>query len=128
MKASKEKIFRFVLFVTGIINFLPSLLAVFPSKIGSYGIDFPNNDFELLLRHRAVLFGIIGAIMVFSAIRKKYYSLATLAGMVSMVSFLVLYFIIGDINAPLKKIMSIDLVAIILLSIGYGLLKSSSNN
>ena len=90
----------------------------------SYGINIPNADFELLLRHRAVLFGIIGGLLLYSALTRKYYDLATLIGLISMVSFLLLFFRIdGKINDSLTTVMKIDVFAIIQLLIGFMLYK-----
>ena len=120
-----ELIFRICLFITGVINILPSLLAFLPNKISeSYGIEIPNQNYELLLRHRAVLFGIIGGIMIFSAIRKSNYSMAVCIGIISMVSFVLLLKLTnGDINEELNKVMKIDIVGIVILLIGYALYK-----
>lgn len=116
-----ELLFRITLFVAGVINLLPSLLAFLPDKIAkSYGIPIPNANYELLLRHRAILFGIIGGLMIYSALVKKHYELSTITGLVSMTSFIILYFIIGnEINQELKKVMIIDVVATIILCIGF---------
>jgi hypothetical protein len=115
-----ELIFRITLFIAGLINLLPALLAFFPDKISkSYGIDVPNANYELLLRHRAILFGIIGGLMIFSAIVKKHYEIATTAGLIGMMSFIILYFLIdNDINTELKNVMRIDFVATVILCIG----------
>ena len=120
-----EMIFRTTLFITGIINFIPSLIAFLPERIkDSYGIQIPDANFELLLRHRAVLFGIIGGLMIYSALSKKYYELSTLIGLVSMISFLLLFFISSSqINDALTKVMKIDAAAILLLIIGFMLYK-----
>lgn len=116
-----ELLFRITLFVAGVINLLPSFLAFLPDRISkSYGIEIPNSNVELLLRHRAILFGIIGGLMIYSALVKKHYELSTMAGLVSMTSFVVLYFLIGkDINSELKKVMMIDVVAIVILCAGF---------
>jgi len=116
-----ELIYRITLFIAGLINLLPSLLAFLPDKISkSYGVEIPNANYELLLRHRAILFGIIGGLMIYSALVKKHYELSTIAGLVSMTSFIILYFIIGkDINQELKKVMMIDVVATVILCIGF---------
>jgi hypothetical protein len=122
-----ELFYRITLFVAGLLNLLPAILAFLPEKMSkSYGIELPNANYELLLRHRAVLFGIIGGLMLFSAITKKHYDISTIAGLVSMVSFIILYFLIGEnINAELKKVMLIDCVATALLVVGlYGLTKA----
>lgn len=115
-----ELIFRITLFIAGLINLLPALLAFLPEKIAkSYGIDIPNSNYELLLRHRAVLFGIIGGLMIYSAIAKKHYEISTTAGLISMTSFIILYFLIDKgINSELKKVMIIDVVATAILCIG----------
>lgn len=58
--------------------------------------------------------------MIYSALVKKHYELSTMAGLVSMTSFVVLYFLIGkDINSELKKVMMIDVVAIVILCAGF---------
>ncbi len=116
-----ELLFRIILFVAGVINLLPSLLAFLPEKIAkSYGIEIPNVNYELLLRHRAILFGIIGGLMIYSAIVKKHYELSTIAGLVSMTSFIILYFFIGNnINSELRKVMMIDVVATVILFVGF---------
>lgn len=120
-----ELVFRICLFIAGMINFIPSVLAFFPSKIsGAYGIEIPNANYELLLRHRAILFGIVGGIMIYSAITKKHYSLSTTIGFISMISFLLLYNLSnGVINAELNKVMKMDVVGVVILLIGFLLYK-----
>ena len=120
-----ELIFRITLFIAGIINAIPALITFLPSKIkSSYGIQIPDVNYELLLRHRAALFGIIGSLMIYSAITRTHYELSTLAGMISMVSFLLLFYTInGDINQALTRVMKIDAAAILLLLIGFLLYK-----
>jgi len=122
-----EIIFRISLFIAGIINLLPSILAFLPEKLPSaYGIEILNADFELLLRHRAVLFGIVGGLMIYSSVSKSYYSISVLAGLVSMISFIILYFLIGGVNQELSKVMKIDLVAVAILLVGFSFYKFKS--
>jgi len=120
-----EVVFRICLFIAGVINFVPSILAFVPNKISeSYGIEIPNSNYELLLRHRAILFGIIGGIMIYSAIAKKNYSMSVFIGMISMISFVILMNLVnGEINPELTKVMMIDLVGIIILLVGFLLYK-----
>jgi len=115
-----EALFRISLFIAGGINFLPSLLVFSTEKLSkSYGIKLPNSDLELLLKHRAILFGIVGGLMIYSSITKKHYSMSVTVGLISMVSFILLYLLIGEINDELGTIMVFDLVAILILTIGY---------
>lgn len=117
--------FRIILFIVGIINILPVLIAFFPEKIPtSYGVTIPDVNYELLLRHRAVLFGIVGGGMLYAAFANKYLTIATIIGLVSMLSFILLYFLVDTpINAALTKVMKIDLVASVVLIIGFLLYK-----
>lgn len=116
-----ESIFRIILGLAGIVNVLPVLIAFFPQKIpASYGLEVDGPDMELLLRHRAVLFGIVGGYMIVSAMVGDFYSSATLMGMISMLSFILLYVIIpGEINSALKKVMKIDIWAAAVLGLAY---------
>ena len=115
-----ENIYRIALFLAGMINLLPAFLAFIPDRISkSYGIELPNENYELLLRHRAILFGIIGGLMIYSAILKKYYEIATTVGLISMGSFIILFILIDkDFNSELKKVMMVDIVATVILCIG----------
>ena len=122
-----EILFRITLFIAGAINLLPSILAFLPQKISkSYGIVVPDVNYELLLRHRAVLFGIVGGLMIYSAITKKIYSISVSIGLISMVSFVILYFLLNGINKELEKVMKADVVAIIILLTGFLLYKFKS--
>ncbi|MEM7511514.1 MAG: hypothetical protein AAF388_11310 [Bacteroidota bacterium] len=120
-----ETVFRVCLLIAGVINALPSILAFLPQKISdSYGIEIPDVNHELLLRHRAILFGIIGGIMIFSAISKKYYTLSVSIGMISMLSFILLFLLMkGEVNPELRKVMYVDLVGIAVLLGGFVLFR-----
>ena len=119
-----ETLFRITLFIAGAINMLPSVLTFFPEKISkSYGIELPDVNFELLLRHRAVLFGIVGSLMIYSAITKKSYLIATVVGLTSMISFILLYFLLNGVNTELGNVMRIDMAGVLVLMIGLLLYK-----
>ena len=91
-------------------------MAFLPSKISaSYGVEVLNVNYELLLRHQAALFIVVGALLIFSAVTKRHYGTATTAGLFNMVSFIVLYLLAGSgVNAELKKVMRLDGAALIL--------------
>ena len=116
-----ELFFSITLFATGIINFLPALLAILPSRIkNSYGIEVPDASVALLMRHRAVLFGIIGGFMMYAAFQPAYFSLATLMGLLSMASFVLLYFAVGkNVHQELKVVVKMDIFAAVILVTAY---------
>ena len=120
-----ETIFRICLFIAAIINIAPSILAFLPTKISdSYGINIPDHNYELLLRHRAVLFGIVGGIMMHSVFTKKHYHLSVIVGLASMISFLILTKMVnGEINPELGKVLKFDILGIVVLLFGFILYK-----
>ena len=118
-----EFLYRLILLVTGLVHLLPFSLAFFANRIpNSYGVSISDPNMQLLLRHRAFLFGIIGFGLIFSAIKKKYYLAASVVGLVSMISFICLYYWIGDINAQLQSVMRVDMLvgaALLLITVLY---------
>ncbi len=119
-----QTVFRITLIIAGVINFLPSLLAFFPDKLSeAYGIELVNNNLEIVLRHRAILLGLVGALMIYSAIVKRYYMVSVMIGFISMISFVLLFYLIGDINDELFKVLQFDWAAILILLLGLILYK-----
>jgi hypothetical protein len=52
----------------GLINFLPVTGALSGKRIQAlYGVAVEDSNSEILMRHRAVLFGIVGALIIASA-------------------------------------------------------------
>lgn len=83
-----------------------------------YGVPVTEPNLEILLRHRAVLFGLLGAFLLYAAFVPSVQGLALLAGSISVVSFLVLAFAVGPYNAQLGRIVSADWIALGALVIG----------
>jgi hypothetical protein len=76
-----------------------------------YGVPAEDANLALLLRHRAVLFGLLGAFMVAAAWRPAWRSAALVAGALSVLSFLALSLVVGDVNAALSRVVLVDAVA-----------------
>ncbi len=107
---------------TGLINLVPVAGAVSDLQLSRlYGTGALHPDVSLLLRHRAILFGIVGALLVCAAFQPSIRGIATLAGLVSMVSFCVLVLLIQHGNPDLLRIAWIDVAASLALVLAYGL-------
>jgi hypothetical protein len=76
-----------------------------------YGVPVEDANLALLLRHRAVLFGLLGAFMVAAAWRPAWRSAALAAGALSVLSFLALSLVVGDVNAALSRVVLVDAFA-----------------
>lgn len=125
-----ERFYRLCLIISGIVNALPALAAFLSTEriSVSYGVDLQNGNLELLLRHRAIFFGMLGLFMILSGIRKRYYQLSTMAGLISMGSFILLYFLIGEISQELTRIMIVDMGAASLLLVSFLLFRFSDRH
>ncbi len=71
------------------------------------------------MRHRAVLFGLLGAFMIYAAFRPALQPLAFIAGFFSMLSFVALG--IGDYNALIRKVVIADVVGSVALMLAAAL-------
>ncbi len=118
VKPGVERSIQGCLILAGVIH-LPPLIGVLGSDRlrALYGIPIEGPDLTILMRHRAVLFGILGALLIASAFRAGLRSTALLAGLTSVASFLVLAVTTGGYNARLGGVVLADVVALVLLLI-----------
>ena len=109
----------FLFIVAGLINFAP-ITGVFADQLDKlYQIGDISTDVELLMRHRAILFGIVGAIILAAAFVPGLRLAATIAGLVSMLSFIALVFAGENSNPNLIQIAWIDVGATLALLLGF---------
>lgn len=81
-----------------------------------YGIDVESPDLEILMRHRAVLFGILGAFFAYAAFVRELQPIAFVAAAASLATFLYLAVAVGRYGSPIRKIVLGDVVAVICLA------------
>ena len=104
--------------IAAIINLLP-LMGVIgaPQLEKMYGVSVQGSDMAVLLRHRAVLFGIVGGLLMAAAFVPSLRVTAFVAGMISMISFLVFRVLEGDGNEALARVALVDYAGIVALAI-----------
>ena len=107
-----EKIITGILILVGLINFYP-IIGVFSNETVSnlYQINVTNNDILVLLRHRAVLFGLLGVFIIYSAFKTELQRWAIVVGLVSMLSFILIAHLVGDYGVGSSKIIIADIIA-----------------
>src|SRR5262245_43896084 len=76
-----------------------------------YGVELQDANVIILMRHRAVLFGIVGGLLVLSAFHSPLRPAGYAAGFVSMLSFVVVAWLVGSYNPELRRVLVVDLVA-----------------
>lgn len=108
-----NRIITAALLVVALIHLLPLAGVLGSERLGVlYGIAIDEPNLEILLRHRAVLFGLLGTFFLVAAFRRSVQFAAIVAGFASVVSFLWLAASIGNANAQVARVVTADLVAL----------------
>ncbi|MDJ0879022.1 MAG: hypothetical protein QNI86_10450 [Halieaceae bacterium] len=111
-----EKTITVLLILVGLINFLPVAGVLSADRIASaYMVEVAGPDLEILLRHRALLFGALGGFILYAAFTPMLQWPAMILAAVSMIGFLVLVWSVGNSNTSLIVVAMVDLVGIVLL-------------
>lgn len=108
-----------VLILVCVIHVMPVIGVAGGDRLSQlYGIGPLDANLELLLRHRAVMFGLLAALLAWSAFRPALHRLGLVAGTASAGSFLWLAPAGGALNANLVGVVRADVLALALLAIG----------
>ncbi len=111
------------LLITGVIHLLPLSGVLGAEQLARlYGMPFGEPNLQILMRHRAVLFGLLGAFLIAAAFMPTLQTAAFIAGFASVVSFLWLAWSVGGYNAQISRVVVADLVALVCLVIGGAVL------
>ncbi len=117
-----EALLSFSLVAAGMLHLLPLTGLLSAARLEAlYGIPVRDASLELLLRHRALLFGLLGALMIAGAFRRELQVAAIIAGLMSMGGFLLLAAQSEGLTAPLRRVALADLLATLLLLIALAL-------
>lgn len=108
-----------MLVVVAVIHLLPLSGVLGAARLNAlYGIAFDEPNLEILMRHRAVLFGLLGAFLLFAAFRPTLQVAAFIGGFVSVLSFLYLAWLVSAYNAHVGRVFTADIIALVCLVIG----------
>jgi len=108
-----------MLVIPGVIHLLPLVGVLGNERLASlYGINFDELNLSILMRHRAVLLGLFGALFIVAAFRPSLQPTAFVTGLLTVVSFLVLAWAIGGYNEQIGRVVIADIVALVCLLIG----------
>lgn len=105
------------LLAVGIIHLLPLSGVLGADRLAVlYGLPFDEPNLAILMRHRAVLFGLLGGMLVVAVFRAAWRPAAWLAGFVSVASFLLLAWTTGGYGPHVARVVTADIVALICLA------------
>ena len=112
-----------LLIVVGVIHLLPVTGALGGERLAAlYGMAIAEPNLEILMRHRAVLFGLLGGLLIYAAFVPAAQPLAIVAGFASVISFLWLARPVSEINEALMRVVIADWVALACLLVAAGLM------
>ncbi len=111
-----DKIAAVILFIVGVINLLPVIVFFDAAKTtGLYGLPITGESLTILMRHRAVLLGLVGAALITAAFKPEFRILAIALALVSKLAFIFLTFTASSHTAEVRQVALIDFGAIVLL-------------
>jgi hypothetical protein len=117
--ASMRHIATAALLFAGLIHLLPLAGIVGPERLSAlYGISVSEPNLEILLRHRAVLFGLLGGFFVYAAFHRELQAAALLVGLVSAGAFVAMALMVGGYNPQIGKVVVVDVLCLAALSAG----------
>jgi hypothetical protein len=110
-----------MLLLVAFVHLLP-LIGVLGAKRleGLYGVAIEGPDLAILMRHRAVLFGLLGLYLLWAVFHPEHRSAAYVAGIVSVGAFLALAYSTPGRNAKIARVAMIDAVALAFALVGFG--------
>ena len=108
-----NKLIALLLLIAGIIHLLPLAGVLGGERLNAlYGLALDEPNLQILMRHRAVLFGLLGALLVAAAFIPGLRTLALLGGLLSVISFLLLAWSAPLYNEALRRVVVADWVAL----------------
>jgi hypothetical protein len=105
-----KKVCSILLVGVGLLNLVPVIGVLSAEQLTNmYGIGIDSVDLETLMRHRAVILGLIGGFLLFAAFRPALQVAAASIGLVSMSSFVILACLVGDNGVQIEKVVIADI-------------------
>jgi hypothetical protein len=112
----QEWAIRIALSIVGIIHVLPMIGITGRIALEKgYGLAIDSPDLQLLLQHRAVLFGLLGAACFIAAFNPPWRLAIWCSAMISTCSFLLFSGLASSTNVAIVRVIWFDLIAIAML-------------
>ncbi|MEK6806673.1 MAG: phosphopantetheine adenylyltransferase [Pseudomonadota bacterium] len=106
-----SKFVALILLVVGVANLVPVVGVLSGAKLQQlYGMTIDAPNLLILMRHRAVLFGLLGGFILASVFVPGWRMAAIFAALVSMLTFIALAYAQDGFNPAIRKVVMIDLV------------------
>ena len=111
-----------LLVIVGLIHLVPVSGAFGAGPLARlYGLPINDPNLLVLLQHRAVLFAIVGGLLIAAAFKPEWRGLAIGIGVLSVGSFLLIAWAVGDYNALVARVVWVDGAALAMLVVAGAL-------
>lgn len=106
-----------------LIHILPAMAVLAPARLSSlYGFDAGDSVLTTLLQHRALLFGILAAALIYAAFNASVRWPVLVGAVVSMGGFIVIAIMRGETGGALRTIVIADIIGLIIAAVAALLL------
>lgn len=107
------------LLIAGLIHLLPVMGVLGVTSLQRlYGTTVADPNLAILLQHRAVLFGLLAALMLGALGVQAWRVMALAMGLVSTSSFVLIALWVGGYNAEIGRVVAVDVVVSVVLAAG----------
>ncbi len=111
------------LVIAAVIHLVPAAGVAGPQMLRRlYGLDAASADLLIMMRHRALLFLILGGFLLVAAFRPGWQAPAIVAGLISAASFIAFAWTAGGYSSSLERVVIADLIAVAALLAAGGAL------
>jgi hypothetical protein len=101
-----------------VVHLLPAAPIFAPDAlVRLYGVAPTDSTLILILRHRAVLLALVGALCLWAAVSESTRPAALVAASLNLASFLAFYLLHASFAGPLRTVALVDAVALIPLAV-----------
>ena len=116
MNASLETQRMAFLVLAGVIHLIPVTGDLVAERLRAlYGVTLEDPTLRLLMQHRAILLGLLGALLVAAAFVPALQISALIGGLVSTISFLILARVTRPTGEATRRVVVADVVALLSL-------------
>ena len=111
-----NKLSMVLLIAAGLLNFVPVIGVISTDQLSSmYGVEITSADMSVLMRHRAVMLGLVGGLMIVAAFRPTLRLPAAIVGLISMASFIVLAGLATEIGPNVSNVAIADIAGVVII-------------
>ncbi|MBP6003794.1 MAG: hypothetical protein KA746_10205 [Pyrinomonadaceae bacterium] len=111
-----------LMLLVGVLNLAPAIVFFAPERsLSLYAIDISEPNLGIVMRHRAILLGLLGAALIYGAFRKEFLVPVIIAALIGKAAFLFLVYSSSGANAEIGRVALFDIGAVAVLIVAIAL-------